>query len=236
MKRPFILLSILCLFGCDFRDDERSLEDFDSVLSYFDEEQDFTQFQTFAIRDSVGFLTDDEEQQELPMQVQQRILSKIKENMIAYGYEEVDIADNPDLVLNAITTRFTNSFLVSNPGWWWGPGWCDYYCWYGGYWGVYGGYYGWYPWPYGIYSFDEATLMVEMVEGESLQDYRDWLADREEEDLSQYLPSEVPVLDFVWQAIIKGIPADTSSGTALDRFLREIDTAFEQSPILDTND
>jgi hypothetical protein len=117
--------------------------------------------------------------------------------------------------------------------WWWDPYYYGYYSYYHPYypgWG--GGYYpGWYPWGYSYYSYNTGTVLAEMVDGQSLRNYRNWMDSHTPEEIENADPNEVPKLEFLWQALINGVLSNNATYDK-NRFNSLIDEAFDQSPYL----
>ncbi len=208
LRKPFwVVLAVLAIFaaGC-YPSGSRSVEDYDILGVRKLPGVDFTDYQTFAVIDTIVYITDDENADIPSRENQQILLNEIRTNMINYGYQQVDVAvDTPDLAI------FTTVLVTEQQGiiWW------DYWGWYGGWYPWYPCYYpycggGWYP-----YSYEQGTLAMEML------------------DVYSYNPSDSSV-SVVWTALANGV-LSTSSNTNINLAKNAINQAFEISPYLDIN-
>ena len=123
---------VLCgaLVGCHPQGPEFT-EDYDIVLTYFKDNYDFASKNTYAIPDRIvkitGNLIDDDEPVFIPDVVAEKILARIKTNMTALGWQQVDISANPDVLLAPASWETTTiNYYYDYWYWWWGgyyPGW-----------------------------------------------------------------------------------------------------------------
>ncbi|MCZ6766294.1 MAG: DUF4136 domain-containing protein [bacterium] len=199
-----------------------SPEDFDIIVTAFDDDTDFNQFNTYALPDSVPVVPDPENpnqpknQPVLPDSIQQLILSTIETNMNNYGWtREIDPNTNPPDVTLVVGVSENDEYgaYVSY----------DWYSYYGGWyvgWGGYGA--GWgvgYPWaPSGIYytqtySYTVGTLLIEML------------------DLKNPDTQNMEV-NALWVGALNGLMSGTNSE---QRISDGIVQAFIQSPYLNKN-
>jgi hypothetical protein len=214
--------------------DDTYLDELDITLTYYDTTFDFQQYNTFAIRDSVGLIEDEMSDSEIeefykPGGAADNIKQEIRDHFLALGYTEVDDDENYDFGVNMIVAVIENDVYYGYPGWWYG--YYDYYDWY--WWGGWYPYYG-YPWYYGSYTYQSGTLLIEMADGESIRDYREWADDKTQEEIENADPEDVPPIKFVWQGLINGVAGETGSYNQ-QRVERGIEEAFTQSPYLGSN-
>jgi Domain of unknown function (DUF4136) len=203
-KTIFLALSmaVVGMWGC--YPGTVSVSELDTVLTIYDEEEDFSRFLTFHMPDTIIAIGD--EDNESNDQYDQQMLDKIRNNLIAKGYESIDDISVADLV---ITVEKSNSELLV--GWNPCPGcWCGYWCWYPG-WPWYGGGYNpYYPGGGIVYSYPIGTLFISMFD-----------------------PGTEMGMNVVspWDAAINGLLSG-SDQQILTRIDKAIDQAFEQSPYL----
>lgn len=203
------LLLVLC--SCYPSSDFNSVTDYDVVLTQYDKEQEFGEYVTFFMEDTVYHYRDPEDTSEdnLSRENDALALKTIKDNLLALGYEfkaDADSANPSDLfiVVGASSSDWYSvwyPYYPSYPGWgWWGPGY---------WWG--------YPGPPQVsYSYTTGTLFIDM-----------WDARNADEDYE--------IVPVPWVATINGILNDTSSSRA-KRLEDNIDQAFKQSPYLGTSE
>ncbi|NOR87201.1 MAG: DUF4136 domain-containing protein [Bacteroidales bacterium] len=238
MKTKLLFVSMLLLglslTSCYKATEDATLEEYDITLTYYDPGFDFQTYQTFVVRDSVmlvsDYLTDEEKANFYREGTSDDIRSKIVNGLLDLGYTQVSEDNNPDMMINPIVTLVKEVGVTYYPGWWWG---------YGGYWGWYGGWYykstsyypyygGYYPyWGASYYTYKTGTLIVEMADGNSVREYRDWL----EENGEDGDPNTAPKIEFNWTAHIEGLMASNSNYN-VSRAEQGISEAFAQSPYL----
>ncbi len=228
------IMAVITFFmaSCYEYHDDTYLDELDISLTYYDTSFNFQQYSTFAIRDSVGLLETnmtnaDEAEFYKAGGTNDKIRQNIRDHFTALGYTEVADDENYDFGVNLVLAVVDNT--VYYPGWWYT--YYDYYYWY--WWGGWYPYYG-YPWSYGSYTYTTGTLLIEMADGESIRDYREWADGKTQGEIENADPDEVPDIKFVWQAIINGVAGSTASYNQ-QRAERGFDEVFVQSPYLDKN-
>ncbi len=182
---------------------ERLTEDM-VVLTQYDTKADFSQYNTFAIPDSIVYYTDTDSGRILNATTQV-LVNQIVKDMEARGYTRVNHDQSPNLAFNVTFFKNTN-IDVYYPGWYWGYG--GYYppdYWYGGWYG-WGYYYPYYP-AY-VTSYTTGTVVVDV-------------ADFKNVDLVNH---KVPI---VWNIYIRALL--TGYHTSSD-IIWSVDKAFEQTP------
>jgi len=241
MTKRFLLASLVMLMvvltSCYKQQEEAVLTDYDITMTNYDTDFDFKTYNTFTIRDSVLIISDYLTDAQIAKFYKagggnEKILAKISQEFVALGYTKVSAGDgvDPDFVVNPTATFMQQTDYYYSPGWWWG---------YPGYWGYYGYwksekntdyyYYPWYPsWGYSYsYTYETATLIIEMLNGDSVKEYLDWL----EESGPNPDPSDAPKVQLNWNATISGI-ASTTADYNKSRTENGIEEAFNQSPYL----
>jgi len=233
MKTKLLLMSLVLALGftsCYKAEDQATLNDYDLTLTYYDTEFNFNTYKTFMIRDSVvlvsDYLTDKQKEEFYTKGNSKKIIDKIGLELKNLGYTEIDYDPNvtPDFFLNPTLTLMKNTNYYYYPGWWWG---------YPGYWGWYwkstNYYYPYYPsWGYSYsYSYETGTLILEMINGESLRAYLDWLEENGEGSDQE----NAPEIGLNWTAHIEGIVGSSVEYNE-ERAKQGIEEAFNQSPYL----
>ncbi len=154
----FILLPILAITSNScYNDYGMSTSDYDVVLTLFDDNANFGQYQTYAILDTVFHITEDgEDSNLLTREFDEDIIQRIESNMLALGFQKQDNPETntPDVVVVVAATASRNFNI-----WTWYPGY--------GYpgWGWWGGWY--YPWT-SVTAYDLGTLLFSIVDTEDL--------------------------------------------------------------------
>ena len=122
-----ILITMVCIgailtFGSCYPNRFDEVDDYETVLTLFNETKDFGSYQTYALADDRGLIEigDDVDISHI---YDQSFFDRIRANMNDRGYTEVDDPSTADLVILAGVT--TTDYLVSSCYYWW-----DYYCWY----------------------------------------------------------------------------------------------------------
>jgi hypothetical protein len=157
MSRGLWALSALVLAmaasGCSPGAEPSSVTAFDTVTTIFGPNADFAGAQTFAVVDSVIHLVDPDRPDEISREYDALIVQRLRDNMLAAGWREVDPASEaPHVSLQPAAT--TSDFLVVEywpPYWGWYPGW---------------GYPG-YGWGWGwtnVYSYTTGTVLTAMLD------------------------------------------------------------------------
>lgn len=233
-----VMVLIVFITSCYKEQGPEYYDDLDITITYYDNTVDFSTYNTFTVRDSVGLFSDYFDDQDIKdfyaaNGLSQKIIIRIKEKFQALGYTYVDNKDDADFAINPFAAFFEVTGGYGYPIWWWDPYYFSYYSYYYPYypgWG--GGYYpGWYPWGYDFYSYNTGSLMMEMVDGESLRNYRDWMGSHTHEEIENSDPNSIPKLEFIWQALINGVLSDDAKYNQ-NRLNSLMDEAFKQSPYL----
>lgn len=237
MKVKYLLVSFLLLTllftSCYKEQDTTYLDEYDITLTYYDTDFDFNSYQKFMVRDSVmlysDYLKDNEIEEFYTSGTSDDIRAKIVEKFTSLGYTETDDLEEADFAINPMVSLMEQSGLYYN--WWWSyPG---YWWWYGGwYWKstdyyYYPPYWGWYP-SYTYYNYKTGSIVLEMVDAESVRVYNQWL---EVNNPNEADSDDVPEILFRWTANIDGILGSTGDYNT-DRAVRGFNEAFDQSPYL----
>jgi hypothetical protein len=158
-----ILISIICsliLISC-YPGDAISPSNADIITTFKKSTADFSSIMSYAMPDSVIYISNDgPEASKYPLQDQQ-ILTAIKRNMLQYGYSKEEDPAQADVLVVALITSTK-----------WVAGGC--YSWYWSYWYPYWGYC--YP---VSYSYETGTIFIIMVDpelGDGSAENAEWVA------------------------------------------------------------
>jgi hypothetical protein len=203
------ILASFYLGGCYPKGAEQ-YTDFDLVYTNYSSDSSFADRKTFALPDSIVMITGDVlADPSVPPTMMNDIyatpiLAQLKQNMMTYGWTEVDKNASPDVILLVSGTTTTNLYYYYDWGYW---GW-----YYPGYYPGWGWYYpGYYP-PY-VTSFRTGSLFVQMVDQQAMTTPHE---------------GNVPIL---WYCIINGL-IEGGTTAVLSRVQANINQAFIQSPYL----
>jgi len=217
MRHSKLLAAVLAfsvaglLSGC-YPDKIDYVDEYDVAGTMYDENADFSSYNTFHVVDTVMHITEDgEDDPNLTREYDEFILNLIRENMTGLGYDELENPDSlnrPDLeiLVQAMSADFYTYFSYWYDYWYWYPGW-DW--WYPGY-----PWYPSYPWyPGGGYysSYTTGTLIMEML-------------DTQVADVGDH-PG------VVWMGLVDGLLTGNKS-SARSRLEKQINQTFDQSPYL----
>ena len=201
------LALIILVIGC-YPGGPEFVNQLDLVYTDYDETYDFQSQMTYALPDGVIEIGDENPGSNPPEFIDEvfsdAILDRIRQNMNAYGFTEVDEdVEDPDIVILASAMSSTTLYWNYNPGYWcWWYGWC-------------GPGYGWgYPWyPGGGYVSGDTTgtMFIQLVQPDVPSN------------------SEIPVY---WSATINGL-LQGSDQSIVSRINTTVDQAFAQSTYLD---
>lgn len=226
---------ILLFTSCYKEQDTTYLDELDITLTYYDKDFNFDSYQKFIVRDSVMLYSDYLEESEIEKfytsgtsdEIRERIVNKFKN----LGYTEVTDLEDADFAINPIVSLMKQEGLIYH--WWWGyPG---YWGWYYNWWWYYKStdyyyyppYWGWYP-TYTYYNYKTGSMVMEMIDAESIRVSREWMENNDPEDVD---PNDIPELLFRWTATIDGILGSSADYNG-QRAERGFNEAFEQSPYL----
>jgi len=144
-----IAMTSLLLLGC-YPQGAEYYEDLDVVYTNFDDTFNFASTGTYSMPDKIvkidGNVADGEDPEFVQEPFNSQMLARIKSNMTALGWTEVDSPDEADVVLFPAT--WTNTTIYY---------WYDYWCWYYPY------YCGW-GWGYpSVSAYTTGTLVMTLV-------------------------------------------------------------------------
>lgn len=225
------VIASLFMTACYEYHDDTYLDELDITFTYYDTNYNFQQNSTYAIRDSVGIISDYLSDAEIANFYKtgggnDKIKDQVRTNLNALGYTEVADDENYDFGVNMVVMAVESTDYYY--GWWYS--YYDYYYWY---WGGWYPYYG-YPWYPVSITYQQGALLMELADGNSIRAYRAWADDKTQDEIENADPDEVPDINFVWQGLVSGVAGSEKSYNQ-QRAERGIDEAFDQSPYLNKN-
>lgn len=221
----FMAFTGMFLASC-YPTDDVSYSDLDLVATIYDEDQNFNDFKTYIVPDTIVHLVDtvnEDNNVDITRQYDQYILNLVNQNMVNYGYvKETDPENNPPDVILAISAMASTNYNVWSwyPYYWYGyPGWGWYWPYKGtDYW------YGWYP---GYPGYGGGTYVTSYTVGTIIMNMQDMTN-------YQNINPETDTIPTVWLGAINGLMG-SSSTTTTNRLDYTINEAFTQSPYLKIN-
>lgn len=213
MKRKLNILYmviLLVIFQSCYPDGPEYVDDLDIVYTNYDPDFNFQETLTFALPDSVIKINGTDFQNQngsakpefISPQYATVILETIRDNMISYGWSEVEKTENPDVIILCSVTSTTHIYYYYD--WyywnWWYPGWYSGWSWY-------------YPYYYPTYrtGYRSGTLFIQMADAKNTVT-----------DGNIIIP---------WSAEVNGL-LQGSTASLNTRFKNTINQAFVQSAYL----
>ncbi|MGD8726657.1 MAG: DUF4136 domain-containing protein [Gemmatimonadales bacterium] len=204
MKKLGLTGVLVMLVAC-YPGDVSSISELDVVMTRYASDFSFGQVARFTMPDTIIHLnTDDPNAIDIPRDNDDDTLDKVRTNLLALGWEEVDWDDAEAgaavdvAVLNLASATENTQWWASYPpgGCWWYP------CWG----------WGWY-WPptIGVTSYDAGTYFMVMADVDGV--------------------AESDTTAAVWGGAVNGV-LSSSGASNFQRLLNGIDQAFTQSPYL----
>ena len=187
-KNYLVALGAFAMMASCYPGGPSYVEDYDITFATKTNDADFSNKSenSYVLPDSIIDITDPDQVGSIPEinpAFEAKILSKVRDNMANYGYDE-----RPDNHRDTVDYAVFVQRLISN-NWvtyyWGGGGWCGWYPYYCG---------GYYPPTGSIYNYQTGTLYVTMI-------------DINKSDTAAGVPY------FVWDAGINGLLSSTQSNT-----------------------
>ena len=140
----------LALSSC-YPGDELTVAETDIVVTTFSPDIDFASVLDYALADSVIHLVPEGEDDDISRAYDAMVLSTIRDNMAALGFNEVVDPATSDVIVavGVSSSEFTDYYSYSP---------CYYYCWYY----PYGGWGWYYPSYVGSYTYTIGTIFITM--------------------------------------------------------------------------
>jgi len=198
-----IILSII--WGCENSPDIKDLVKNMVVRTTFADNIDFSAYQSYSIRmDTIGLVSNATDDTVITGDYAKSVSQRIRNNLSAKGYNQVDRTADPDLLVKAFLVDNQGVYQTYSYGGFGYPG-----SFYSGYWG-YGGYGGYYGYPtVQSFSYQSGVLIVQML------------------DLKN--PTQNNEYQIVWQVQIGDV---YTSIDPYQKVVQAIDQAFQQSSYL----
>ncbi|GGF48413.1 DUF4136 domain-containing protein [Echinicola rosea] len=191
------------------------IEDLDIALTFQDPEVNYDNYSSYHLPDTVVLISNDDNT-EISSEMEGYILSEVNQQFRSMGWDRntEPVSDGSDVVLMVSVVDLLNVQYVS----WW-----DYWGWWPG-WGYYpyppDGWYPYYPggccYFGGVYSYREGTIIIEMVDPNSI------------EAVSDGEPDRLPVM---WAGGLNGV-LQGDENNIKNRIDRGMDQIFTDSPYL----
>jgi hypothetical protein len=207
---PVMVLALTLGVSACYEDYNLGFSDYDTALTLYSKEVDFTKFKYFVMRDTVVHVYDTSKTDPLAgaRKYDKQILSLVSSNFIARGYER--LADTSQIGGQGIDPNTVFVVAIGQIA-------IEYTGYYYDYWyGWYGGWYGWY-YPYyppvsgGTYEYTTATTLIDMVDyGRTNSEQR---------------------IRSVWAGTVTGLTGDNAASVQT-RLSNNINQLFIQSPYL----
>ena len=214
-----LVLGGLLLGGC-YPSENLVTEDLDVVVTVYDTDVDFSQFQTYAMPDTIVQIGDPSSDTYIDLDLTRAemdfILNLVRNNMAALGYTDVSepnatdtLTVEPDVGMFVEILAERHVVIRVSPGWGWG--------WWGGWpgWGWGPGWGGWYPPRVSGQTYPLGTVLVNYIDVDGIV----------QGDSLKYVPTP-------WLGVANGLLFRTN--TPQDRITRNIDQMFDQSQYLRT--
>ena len=124
------MVASLFVWSC-YPDGAYYYEDTDITFTQYDVDYDFSSRNTFSLPDKIVIDVEIEDGDTTYVFMKPAfatpILASIRSNMENFGWNEVDINNNPDVVVSPAAMKSTKVFYSYWYNWWYGPGWGWYY-------------------------------------------------------------------------------------------------------------
>ena len=147
LSKTFFIISIALIMTSCYPGDSITVSEADVVTTFRDDKADFTKYKTYAMPDSVIYITDKGPEKGYDPTIDEWILDAIKRNMADIGFTRGDDPDKVDVIVVSMVTKTT-----------WVSGGC--YPWYWDWWSSYPGW----CYPYN-YSYSVGSVFVSMFNG-----------------------------------------------------------------------
>jgi len=159
MKLTFLfLVGVLLLFSCKKSPDFEKLNQNLLVETGYDTTATFTNYKTFAISDTINFISNLTDQNYWADNQSTAIIDHIKTRMASSHFSLINKLDKPDLAVNVTFIRNIQQSISYDPYWWDNS-------YYGSMWG--------YSYPYNGYAtvtnFSNTAFLIEIVDLKNAQ-------------------------------------------------------------------
>ncbi len=216
---PISFLVASCYPGFD-----ATVEEMDIAVTKYDSTQNFTQLSSFFLYDTIVYIDDDEDSEDIDHTQEDHILSEVRQNLLNLGWTEKTEADTTadgeidadvSIMVSALATDISYYYYYWWDYWYWYP-WDYWYPWYPGY-----PIYPVYP-VYPSYGYTVGSVLIDMVD----------MNDAEMPHNPDRPSGKIPV---IWTGGVNGILSGSDSNIA-SRLTKQIGQVFKQSPYLNKKD
>ncbi len=216
---PISFLVASCYPGFD-----ATIEEMDIAVTKYDSTQNFTQLSSFFLYDTIVYIDDDEDSEDIDHTQEDHILSEVRQNLLNLGWTEKTEADTTadgeidadvSIMVSALATDISYYYYYWWDYWYWYP-WDYWYPWYPGY-----PIYPVYP-VYPSYGYTVGSVLIDMVN----------MNDAEMPHNPDRPSGKIPV---IWTGGVNGILSGSDSNIA-SRLTKQIGQVFKQSPYLNKKD
>ena len=214
-KQLFWMIPVIALLVSCFPEFDATTEELDVAITRVDDNQDFTNYHTFFLYDTVMHITDDEDE-DVEGKFDDQIISEVRQHFLDLGWTEIkdttDLEDQADvsIMLSALAVDIYFYYYYWWDWWYWYP-WDWWFPGYPGY-PIYPGY----P-TYPTYGYSVGTVMIDMA------DMTDLNRPRSDE--------EIPKVKMLWTGAVNGLLVGSDDYIS-SRLTKQIDQVFKQSPYL----
>jgi hypothetical protein len=159
MKQTFLFLAgILLLLSCKKNPDFDKLNSNLLVETVYDSTVTFNTYKTYAISDTINFVSNLTDQNYWVDNQSAAIIAHIKSKMTNIHFSLVNLADKPDLAVNVTFIKNIQQSVTYDPYWWDNS-------YYGSLWGYSYPYYGYAT----VNSFSNTAFLIEIVDLKNAQ-------------------------------------------------------------------
>lgn len=218
-KLLLFVIPISVMFASCYPAFDATVEELDIAMTKYDSTQNFDELSTFFLYDTIIYITDEDNPENIDHAQEDHILAEVRQNLLDIGWTEVpkpvdgsEIDADVAIMISALATDISYYYYYWWDYWYWYP----YSYWYPGYPG-----YPWYPWypVYPSYSYTVGTVIIDMINMDKVV----------EPSLNDDNPSfKLPV---VWTGALNGILSGSDENVA-KRLTTQIDQLFGQSTYL----
>jgi len=213
-KQAIWAIPIVVIMASCFPEYDATVEEMDLAITRVGDDQDFSDFHTFYMYDTVMYIVEDEEDlEDLDRTHDAQIISEVRQHLLDLGWTEItdttNLKDEADvsIMLSALAVDVYYYYTY----WWDYWYWWDWYWWYPGY-----PIYPIYP-SYPSYGYSVGTVMVDMLDLKNFE-----TAQRD---------SEKPKVDVIWTGAVNGILVGSDSNIS-QRLTKQMNQVFTQSSYL----
>jgi len=215
LKQLIWLILVIAIVVSCFPEFDATTEEMDIAITRVEDNQDFTDYNTFFLYDTVMHITDDESE-DVEGKFDDQIISEVRQHFLDMGWTEIkdttDTENSADvsIMLSALAVDIYFYYYYWWDWWYWYP-WDWWFPGYPGY-PIFPGY----P-TYPAYGYSVGTVMIDMADMKELGRPR--------------TNNEAPKLNILWTGAVNGLLVGSESSIS-QRLTKQLDQVFKQSPYL----